>query len=338
MNAKTGRERHLDEARGLLIALVVIGHLVSGSVTLPEDLRWYGTMRQIIYLFHMPGFFFVSGILFALLADRWTGGIGETGRQIMRRADRLLVPYVGMGLFILFGKYTAAAYIQVDNFIAAGSPGAALANGLYVLFIDTANSPAGSIWFLFAYFLCVACALPLARLRHGAWAMLALAMAAYIAPRLPLFYLDKLAENAIFFALGWLYRSNPVGAARIKAAMPVWAIMTILLLLLGPAIRIGSLMPLWYLLFGCGGAVVILWTFEQTSSPLLLRLGQASMIIYVFNTPIIGLVRAAFVKLQIFESAFGIFLIVASIAAIAIPMAIRRGLVMRTPLLAKYLA
>ena len=61
------------------------------------------------------------------------------------------------------------------------------------------------------------------------------------------------------------------------------------------------------------------------------------MIIYVFNTPIIGLVRAGFLALGVFEQGFVLFLIVATVAAIAGPVLARLWIVSRSRLLTKYL-
>ncbi len=44
---------YLDRAKGLLIILVVIGHIWQS-----------GPVFNIIYAFHMPAFFLISGILF----------------------------------------------------------------------------------------------------------------------------------------------------------------------------------------------------------------------------------------------------------------------------------
>lgn len=50
------RNRSIDAIKGILIFLVVIGHVIIGQVD--ENL-----IRYVIYTFHMPTFFFVSGYL-----------------------------------------------------------------------------------------------------------------------------------------------------------------------------------------------------------------------------------------------------------------------------------
>lgn len=328
------RDSSLDRMKGILIALVVIGHLVSGKTTLDGGNAWYWTLLQTIYLFHMPAFFFVSGLIFALSLQRPRGSVGG---QILRRADRLLVPYALMGLAIFFGKYAAQSVMNVDNFRDRGSFAETVSGGLFDLFVNTPNSPSTSIWFLLAYFLCLALAIPLARWRGGKWAMLAATALIFVAPRLPIFHLDKLADHAVFFAIGWIYGSDARISGWIKERIQPWALALVLFLLVVPALEFLWLTPVWRLVFGTGASLLILWQMSDARPGLLDLLGRSSMIIYVFNTPIIGLVRAAFLKADAFEQYFVLFLIVATLAAIAIPIFARHWFVSRSRVLTKYL-
>lgn len=116
-----------------------------------------------------------------------------------------------MGIVILLGKYGSQFFVQVDNFRAETSPAQTIGNGLYGLFVNTANSPASSIWFLLAYFICLAAAIPLSRIRQGVWWMFGLTAILFVAPRIPMFHFDKLGANAIFrFGLALSGRCAPV--------------------------------------------------------------------------------------------------------------------------------
>lgn len=53
MQPKSNRLEHIDILKGLLIILVVIGHI--GGIP---------TLHKYIYWFHMPCFFMISGYLF----------------------------------------------------------------------------------------------------------------------------------------------------------------------------------------------------------------------------------------------------------------------------------
>lgn len=70
---KATREKHMDIMKGLLIILVVVGHSTAG------------TMHDLIYLFHMPLFFIISGFFIS----NKSLGIASMKRKI----GKLMLPY-----------------------------------------------------------------------------------------------------------------------------------------------------------------------------------------------------------------------------------------------------
>ncbi len=88
----------IDNAKGILIVLVVIGHICAWLAYDTYPMKW-------IYAFHMPAFFAVSGVLYRYSA-KYRRPIGES---VLKLARQLLVPCVGFELFgylfdgILFG-------------------------------------------------------------------------------------------------------------------------------------------------------------------------------------------------------------------------------------------
>jgi polysaccharide biosynthesis protein PslL len=95
-----GRERNVtvDVAKGLGIFLVVLGH---NSVFRLDLHPWY----EGLYLFHVPLFFFLSGVTFKP---------APFGRILRRRIRTLLVPYFAMG-----------AVAVAASWLSAGTPSAA---------------------------------------------------------------------------------------------------------------------------------------------------------------------------------------------------------------------
>lgn len=77
----TQRRTDIDTARGILILCVVLGHVLSFEYFLT------GAIKRVIYTFHIPAFFVISGIL--LQPQRRT-----FPEYLRRRAKRLLIPYV----------------------------------------------------------------------------------------------------------------------------------------------------------------------------------------------------------------------------------------------------
>jgi fucose 4-O-acetylase-like acetyltransferase len=61
--AARGRDAGIDSLRGILILLVVIGHFPSRVFANPDVARMFGEVASYIYLFHIPAFFALSGIL-----------------------------------------------------------------------------------------------------------------------------------------------------------------------------------------------------------------------------------------------------------------------------------
>lgn len=85
------RDKSIDIAKGLGILLVVLGHIP----TLPTEIK------KIIYSFHMPLFFFISGYLYnEAKYNSWT-----TTNFVKSRIKKFIVPYFIMGFicFALFG-------------------------------------------------------------------------------------------------------------------------------------------------------------------------------------------------------------------------------------------
>lgn len=88
------RNEQIDVARGIAILLVILGH----SFYSIED-----PLNKIILSFHMPLFFFLSGIV-AKIRDKETGG----GRFILGKLKTILLPQVLLGMvsYIYYGLFT----------------------------------------------------------------------------------------------------------------------------------------------------------------------------------------------------------------------------------------
>lgn len=78
----TGRDTRIDNAKGVLITLVVLGHLVW---PVPSGDRGADALYIAIYFFHMPMFALISGYL-----SRAVGG----WEPVIKGAKLLLAPYV----------------------------------------------------------------------------------------------------------------------------------------------------------------------------------------------------------------------------------------------------
>ncbi len=82
------REKYIDVAKGFGILLVVYGHIISYCDLMPHlDLA-----HKLIYAFHMPLFFFISGYCLGLRKD--TGERPAFLPQLKKISRNLLLPYI----------------------------------------------------------------------------------------------------------------------------------------------------------------------------------------------------------------------------------------------------
>jgi len=83
----------IDRWKGLLILLVVLGHVVGGGWHFAHGEVQTALMRtyQGIYMFHMPAFAFLAGMM-------WTGKEQPFGSFVRKKFMRLMVPYYIFGL------------------------------------------------------------------------------------------------------------------------------------------------------------------------------------------------------------------------------------------------
>lgn len=110
------RSEYIDIAKGLGMFLVIWGHIKHGGIT-----------PSFVYSFHMPLFFFISGMLFNCSGNK------SFLPFIKKRARRLLVPYICYSIvtWLLWVGYNTFAHKDIANifnpllqtFIAQGSTG-----------------------------------------------------------------------------------------------------------------------------------------------------------------------------------------------------------------------
>jgi fucose 4-O-acetylase-like acetyltransferase len=327
---KRPRRSDLDCAKGLGILLVVIGHLVARSS--PEGNDWYVVLKHALYHFHMPFFMYLSGyVVFLTGAARIPRA--KWPELASRRTYRLLLPFVLFGLFILLGKLVAARFIQVDNL-----PGS-FAQGLLGLVWNTDFSPAESVWYLAVLFALSVLVPPILWVLRGRSApLLALALVLYVLPVPHVMYLDRIARFMSFFAMGGLASdAGKLWLELIDRYFPValGALLVALALFLTMFPACNPDIPL----FICGTLSMpalhgLVRHRYFASSSLLLTFGAYSFVIYLLNTPFIGLVKGAMLKLFPWDGvSFLLYAPVLTAAGVFLPILLRRYLLIRVPTL-----
>lgn len=187
--AAAGRALWVDYARGVGIFLMVVGHVWRGldeaGLHIPRPVFTFVDLS--FYSFHMPMFFFLSG-LFAARSIR------KPAAQFL--ADKLatiLYPYLLWSL--LQGSINVVLSRYTNEHLTFGQ-----------LLYDVALAPYSVFWFLYVLFAYMLALLALSRLRVPALGIVVISAAAYCCqlfmPKDRWFPLDDLCRFFIFFAFG----------------------------------------------------------------------------------------------------------------------------------------
>jgi fucose 4-O-acetylase-like acetyltransferase len=287
------RRLDIDRAKGLAILLVVFGHIVARQD--PAHVAWYQPLRRAVYGFHMPFFFYLSGMVAAL-----AGHVEIPPRAwpalLASRSRRLLLPFALMGLLIILGKLAAARFMYVDN-----APHGVLA-GMIDLVWNPGRSPAYSLWYLAVLFV-LGIATPVAvwLARNRLWIVLLGFIALEWATPPWHLYLADICRYGLFYALG-------ICAGAAGARWTGW-------------------IDRWHrplmVAFGTGFVLIALfghkWPFDirlitlgiismpavhslvrrpwLSSDRILVTMGRYSLMIYLFNTIFIGFTKGVLLHL-----------------------------------------
>ncbi len=131
---QNNRYTEVDIARGIGIFFVVLGHSIKQTGV---SAGWIRILTYIIYSFHMPLFFCLSGFVSAKILKM---NRRERGSYILGRARRLLVPYFVIGLLYIPVKL-AMSDVAIKPFKVSD---------IWKLLIG--QNPNVSLWFLFTLF------------------------------------------------------------------------------------------------------------------------------------------------------------------------------------------
>jgi fucose 4-O-acetylase-like acetyltransferase len=307
-------------AKGVGIILVVIGHFHP-----PQSPRGWEEMRSIVYSFHMPLFFALSGYLYF-------NGKYLYRALIVQKAKRLLVPYLTIAVAFCAIKLVAIRYVALDEPVTLQS--------LINVVIDPINSYAPLLWFLQALFL-IFCVYPLLRrfLNEAAIIVLFIAVNEVFGSRYPLF--GRVVANLPFFAFGILLRKSlPTPKFDTGRFAPA---LSLLAFALGCLLQLTASRELArdYLEQFTLAAVGILLVFNISAwlgsrrrkglRALMFSLGLYSMTIYVVHTVFEGGARIALMHLAgRLPLPFWVVALLAVAAGLVGPMGLEVGLIRRS--------
>jgi fucose 4-O-acetylase-like acetyltransferase len=332
VNATASRPEFLadvERAKGLAIILVVLGHIVAREP--PVNNEWYVVLKSAIYTFHMPFFMYLGGLVFFHVGDALNPR-PTYGSYLVRRAERLLVPFLLLGFLILFGKLAVETVLHVDN-----AP-TDIWVGVKSLFWNTGQSPATSVWYIFVLFIYCSITPVLVRLSNGRlWPALVLAAALHFLSVPEIAYLDRVAYFFVYFMIGCVVgRFRTEAMQFFDATLPVsgaiFAVSIVLATMQVEPVLTGTICALSSLAFIHG----LMRTTLPGHSDALLWFGKYSFAIYLFNTLAIGLSKGLLLKVMPWEGTnFLAFFPILLLSGLVGPVLPKRILFDRVPLLSR---
>jgi fucose 4-O-acetylase-like acetyltransferase len=285
-------------SKGIGIILVVAGHFYpDGS---PAYWRW---VRNVIYEFHMPLFFVLSGYLYDYRKFSYPD-------LIKRKANRLLLPYVSLALIFFVMKSVSGYFVKLEYPVDLSST--------WNMLIDPVKSYVPLLWFIHALLLIFIAYPPIRCVVDSNLLILIALVVLNLFVSRPLFGLNNVILNFPFFAFGVELKTNSVWRFLVKSqyGIPVLFIMFVFVHCVSSYFD-ANLYVVRFLLGIAGSLLVInvglsLSRGRSKGRFLLGVIGYYSMTVYLFHTFFESFVRIFF--FQVIDFSASAFLLVAAIA------------------------
>lgn len=303
-------------AKGMGIILVVVGHFY------PQTSPPYWTeARHIIYSFHMPLFFILSGYLYS-------HGKYPYGDLIKTKAKRLLYPFATIAVAFFLIKYLASLVVSLEYPVYLDS--------LYTLLTDPGNSYMPLLWFMHALFLIFAI-YPLARLLLNNLSILLLMLVINAVLGSDYLVFGKALANMPFFVVGVVIRGNITVSKMAISSNWHYVFAPLVLFILAYPLRLSFSIdpvcryPIQFFLGITGSLFVInlshaISALSETKIKKALTLvGYYSMGIYLLHTLFESTVRIGF--LQVFrhiQAPFELIAFIAITSGVAFPLVLEK--------------
>jgi fucose 4-O-acetylase-like acetyltransferase len=319
------RER-LFAAKGIGIALVVIGHVDLGVL---QPASWTA-IREIIYTFHMPLFMVVSGILFAM-TQKQIASLSEYHAFLKKKAARLLVPYATITMVLLAVKLAASAFFTLSRPVAG--------NLLYFVFLNPLGGFSNILWFIYTLFV-IFLLFPVLRFSvKNDLVLMAVTILLSLFPWTQAFCLDQAFLHLPFFTAGYvLYRMSFFDELRPLAGIATPLVIYVFVFALRSHVSgsFAASRAISILLGVTGGlACITAAAYSLYGPPVLSRmmtiLGVSATGIYLLHTIAMGAVKIFLTQvMQYGESAFLPIAVAMAAAGLALPLIIERYVIRRS--------
>lgn len=324
LNDKPARLEAVDIAKGIGIIFVVIGHVMQGvfdaGITIDEFS--YRLAYDIIYSFHMPMFFLISGLFFFSTLDY----VGSR-QMVKQKVGTILYPYILW--FIIQGSL---------EFLAAGIKN----NPVEASIIFAVWEPRMQFWFLYALFAFVITTCFIFHNLGKGWIFLLLPMSllVYLNP-------DKLPEGFIFYYFSgfYVYFATGLAISLIPQRFYAFTLPTIIAVIAPIAISLLyfygralysevsktqtmltyflALAMIFYILFFSKWLAAACKPSVRATTTILSYLGKHSLVIYLIHIIAASGIRIVLIKLGVQNS--NIHLIAGVFSGILAPLVVMKA-------------
>ncbi|WEV72737.1 acyltransferase family protein [Bifidobacterium sp. ESL0790] len=200
-SAPTPRQRvaWIDVAKAITMFLVVYGHINTNWLPGP------GVSIGVIYLFHMPAFFLLSGIFFS--ADRPFLSLAK------HRAYQLLEPYYFFAVIVFLKKALQILFSWLRH--GTGAEASSSFKALLKAQVPVLFNTTDGLWFLWSLFTASLLLWCILKACHGRF-LVPISLALLVADAavrhvivVPLpFFLNRVLSSTAYLALGYAFRSQ----------------------------------------------------------------------------------------------------------------------------------
>jgi len=286
----TARVSWVDTAKGFGIILVVFGHVLRGLVN-SDLMEWTPTARYVdtwIYAFHMPLFFFISGLFLSQSAAKSTSGF------VWDKVRTIAYPYFLWSLITLFIKAPLGGIVNYPRGLSE--------------FPDLFYRPIEQFWFLYVLFLLTIAFGFLLKLGVRPWAILLVAFLVYPGT-LPIPFsgwepLEQIRFDAIYLALGVILggsrRFSLMSNIHATSIATIMAVGFLIVSLLATLLEFPHphALDVVLALSGTAGVVALALLTSRANLALVIHfLGRHSLEIFVAHSMISGAIRILLQKI-----------------------------------------
>ncbi len=314
-------------AKGIGIILVVVGHFYPDTSPL-----YWSDIRIIIYSFHMPLFFVLSGYLY--IQGKYAY------RELVKiKIRRLLYPFASIAVGLCLVKYLAGHFVNLENPVDGRS--------IIAVVTDPVKSYAPLLWFLQALFL-IFCIYPLARLFLNAVLILLLFLIVDEVFGSKYLVLGRVVANMPFFAFGVILRESPLLTKVIMGSAPRYLAVALVMFVLGCGVQMSASSAvasdsIVQFALGVVGTLLVVNVSHAIADradnrmrTVLLRTGYYSMTIYFFHSMFEGAARISLVQISRYTPVpFLLMALAAVTAGVVIPMALEKQLIRKSRIACK---